>query len=164
MDTTHIHELYDYDRWANARVLSAAARLSDADFVKDLGASFPSVRDTLVHILGVEWVWLRRWRGTSPRALLFAGESPALPEMGSRWSEFEADQRAFLAEVTDAALAKPLSYHNLKGEQHEYPLGHLMVHVVNHSTYHRGQVITLLRQLKAEVASTDYVLFLGQKK
>ncbi len=164
MDANHIREFFDYNRWANARVLSAAAKLSDADFVKDLGSSFPSVRDTLAHILGAEWVWLQRWRGTSPGALLFAGESPSLAELRSRWAEVEVGQRAILGDLRADVLDQPVDYVNLKGEKHAYPLGHLMVHVVNHSTYHRGQVITLLRQLKAEAASTDYVLYLGQKK
>jgi uncharacterized damage-inducible protein DinB len=64
-----------------------------------------------------------------------------------------------VAEQTEASLAAPLSYRNLKGEPATFPLGQLMLHAVNHSTYHRGQITTLLRQLGAQPVSTDLVLY-----
>jgi DinB family protein len=57
--------LYEYDRWANNRVLQAASALSAEQFTRDLGGSFRSVRDTLVHIIGGEWIWCGSERGAS---------------------------------------------------------------------------------------------------
>ena len=60
-----IQLLYEYDRWANGRVLQAASALSPEQFTRDLGGSFVSVRDTLVHIIRSEWGWLTYWKSTS---------------------------------------------------------------------------------------------------
>ena len=61
--------LYDYNAWADRRVLQAAGALSQEQFVKPMGSSFSSVRDTLAHILGVEWLWLERFQGRSPASI-----------------------------------------------------------------------------------------------
>jgi uncharacterized damage-inducible protein DinB len=62
MNKDDIRLLYEYDRWANNRVLQAVAALSDERFTRDLGGSFRSVRDTLVHIIAGEWGWLEYWK------------------------------------------------------------------------------------------------------
>ena len=66
MTKDDIHLLYEYDRWANNRVLQAVSTLSLEEFTRDLGGSFRSVRDTLVHIIGCEWGWLTIWKEPSP--------------------------------------------------------------------------------------------------
>lgn len=159
MNADDIRLLYRYDRWANARVLGAAAPLTEEEFQRDLPGSFRSVRDTLTHILSAEWIWLMRWKGTSPRALLDPADFPSLPRLEARWTEVEAEQIGFLEDLTDSALDRQIAYVNTKGETWRYPLGQMMQHLVNHSSYHRGQVTTLLRQLKAKPAATDFLLF-----
>jgi len=154
--------LFAYNRWANARTLDAAARLTPDQFTRDLGNSFASVRDTLVHIYGAEWIWLERWKGASPTSALSAGDFPDVTIIASRWKELEGEQSAFLAGLSDADLAQPLEYANLKGERFTGPVGRLMQHLINHSTYHRGQITTMLRQLGATPASTDLVTFLRE--
>ena len=62
MTQQDIQILFAYDRWANNRTLLAASALSAEEFVRDLGGSYPSVRDTLVHIIGGEWIWLTYWK------------------------------------------------------------------------------------------------------
>ena len=79
MDLERIRALYDFNCWANGRVLEAAEKLSPEQLTKDLKNSFPSVRDTLVHIMAAEWIWLERWRRTSPKALLGTAEFPTVP-------------------------------------------------------------------------------------
>lgn len=154
--------LFAYNRWANARTLDAVARLTPDQFTRDLGNSFPSVRDTLVHIHGAEWIWLERWKGTSPSRALSPEDFPDVTVIASRWKNVEAEQSAFLADLADADLVKPLEYANLKGERFTAPLGRLMQHVINHSTYHRGQITTMLRQLGASPVGTDLVTFLRE--
>ncbi len=154
-----ILELYDYNRWANRRVLTAASRLSPEKFTRDLGSSFPSVRDTLVHILGAEWIWLSRWQGVSPPALPEPQKFPTPAVLATRWRAVEGEQAGFLESLTEAALHEMVAYHNTQGQPFAYPLWRMLRHVVNHSTYHRGQVITLLRQLRAGVVGTDLLLY-----
>jgi len=159
MNKDDIQLLYRYNRWANATILNAVAPLSKDDFSRKLGGSFPSVRETLVHIMGAEWIWLRRWKGVSPPALLSAAEFPNLNSIKHRWPEIEAEQMEFVAGITDALLQQPLKYVNLKGQVFEYPLGREMQHLVNHGSYHRGQVTNFLRQLGAQPVATDLLVY-----
>lgn len=154
-----ILDLYAYNRWANGRTLDAAAALADEDYIRDLGSSFPSIRDTLEHILAAEWIWLSRWRGMSPTRLRSDWNPVMHRALRGRWSAFEADQGEFLARLTEERLAGTITYRQLSGEEFADPLWRLMRHVVNHSTYHRGQVTTMLRQLGARAAPTDLVVY-----
>lgn len=150
-------DLYDYNYWARDRQLEACAALTDEQFVRPMGNSFPSVRDTLAHLVGAEWVWLERWHGRSPRALPPGSDFTTLGAIEKRWREVERDVRAYLATLTEQALLRPLEYVNLKGEPFTYPLWQTLVHVVNHQTYHRGQITTLLRQLGTVAVPIDYL-------
>lgn len=154
-----IRELYAYDRWANRRLLHAVAALSPEAFARDLGSSFPSVRDTVAHVLAAEWVWLRRWKGTSPTGTPEDWDLSTLEAIRTRWREVESEQEAFVSDLEDEDLRRVVSYRNTRGEPFESTLAQMLRHVVNHSTYHRGQVVTMLRQLGAEPPSTDLIQF-----
>lgn len=158
-----LRELYAYDRWANRRVLDAASRLSPEELARDLGSSFPSILATLAHVLGAEWIWLERWRGTSPPGFPESWDLSSLESVRARWAEVEADQRAFVEGLDEPALDRVVAYRDTRGIPYENPLGQLLRHVVNHSTYHRGQIVTLLRQLGAEAVATDYVVYLRER-
>lgn len=163
MNTNDIRSLYAYNKWANHRVVDACRPVDNSALTRDLGNSFSSIRDTLAHILGAEWVWLERWHRRSPKQfpdLVNLGDIPALEK---RWQEIETGQQKFLDQLADDQLAERIAYTNFKGERWEYSLGQMMQHLVNHSTYHRGQVITLLKQIGAKPVSTDLLLYLDKK-
>jgi len=167
MTNDYINLLYEYDRWANDRVLQAASALSVEQFTRDLGGSFRSVRDTLLHIIGGEWGWLTFWKEPSPEAafvknlrdrmdVLFHSDTfPDLAAVKAKWTEVEKEQIEFVNGLTDEALKKMLP---VRGTQ--LSVMHLMQHLANHSTYHRGQVALMLRQLGAKPLATDFHLFL----
>lgn len=159
MMVEEIKELYAYNRWANRRLLDAVSRLGSGEYTRELGSSFPSVRDTLVHILSAEWVWLSRWRGRSPAGIPDSWDVSTFDGLRAQWTEVERDQQAFVSDLTEGALGRSIAYRNTSGEPFEQPLGEMLRHVVNHSTYHRGQVVTMLRQLGAEATATDLILF-----
>jgi uncharacterized damage-inducible protein DinB len=162
--TAEIQDLYEFNRWANARMRSAVARVSDEEFSRDLKNSYPSLRDTLLHIMGAEWVWLARWLGTSPTAMPAEWQLYTRDQIEVEWGAIETAQRAFLDKLADADLDRMVTYRNFKGEQHTNALWQLLRHLVNHSTYHRGQITTMLRQLGHEAVSTDLVLYYRQEK
>lgn len=155
-----ISKLYDYNRWANARTLRACETLPAEELVRPLGSSFSSVRDTLTHLLGAEWIWLERWQGRSPSALPPPEDYPSVESLRRGWAPIEEAQRSFLAGLTEARLTSVVAYVNTKGETWRYPLREMLVHVVNHASYHRGQVATMLRQLGRTPLPTDYLLYL----
>ena len=159
MTRQDLYTLYDYNAWANARSLAAAEPLTPEQFLRDLGNSFPSVRDTLAHILAAEWIWLRRWLGESPSGLPPAAGFPSVRSLRDRSAAIERERRAFLEELDEARLTQPLTYRDIAGRSASLLLVHSLQHVVNHGTYHRGQVITLLRQLGAVPVSTDLSRF-----
>jgi len=127
-----------------------------------MGNSFSSVRDTLAHLVAVEWVWLERWLGRSPTKIdggEYSAETfPTLGTVRERWQKVEGNMRSYLSGLQDSALERPLSYTNFKGERWTYPLWQTLVHVVNHQTYHRGQITTLLRQLGASAPAIDFLV------
>ena len=162
MQLDAIRELYDYNHWANQRVLSAMTPLTDDMFTRNMGNSFVSLRDTLAHILGAEWIWLERWLGRSPKALLSASDFPTLQALQRRWAAVRLDQNQYIQTLVPDRLNDDVSYTNTRGERYSYALWRQMLHVLNHSSYHRGQVTTLLRQMGAEPAGTDLLVYYDQ--
>ncbi|MBX6377335.1 MAG: DinB family protein [Clostridia bacterium] len=109
--------------WANHRVLDAAAALSEDAFRRELVSSFPSVRDTLVHIMAAEALWLERWRGRSPSALWPPADFPDVAAVRGRWQVVEAEMEAFLEGVDDAVLVGEFTYATTSGRTYTQPSG-----------------------------------------
>jgi len=158
-----IRLLYDYTRWADGRMFEAAGKLTPEQWTKDLGSSLKSARDTVVHLVSAQWIWLSRWTGESPKAMFSAADYPTQGSIREKWEPLAGQLAGFVAEQTEESLAKPVQYKNLKGEPMSFLLGQLMLHAVNHSTYHRGQVTTLIRQLGAQPMSSDLVVYYAEK-
>lgn len=155
--------LYDFNSWANHRILDACASLTNEQFTRNLGNSFPSVRDTLCHICGAEWIWIERWHGHSPGALPNAADYPTLEALRDRWAGVERDLRDYVASLTPEDLQRILNFKTLAGVPYSQPLWQCLQHVANHGTYHRGQVITMLRQLEAKPVGTDIIAFYRER-
>jgi uncharacterized damage-inducible protein DinB len=157
-----LRELFDYNYWARDRQLEACAALTEEQFLRRMGNSFSSVRDTLAHLIFAEWIWLERWLGRSPtqadRQKVAAESFPTLASVRKRWSGLERNMRSYLGNLDERALSSSLTYTNWRGQVCTYPLGHTIFHLANHQTYHRGQVTTLLRQLGAEAPAIDYLV------
>ena len=149
MNVEDIRLLYEYNTWANHRTLEACAALTDEQFTRDLESSFPSVRDTLVHLCLVEWIWLERWHGRAPAAL----------EREQRQQNEKS--RPQLLNADD--LARVIHHKTMKGEPQSAPHWQMLQHVVNHQSYHRGQIAAMLRQLGAKPISTDLILFYRER-
>ena len=158
-----IRLLMDYTRWADARMFDAVSKLTPEQFTKDLGSSLKSVRDTTVHLASAQWIWLSRWNGIVPKGMWNPVDYPDVVSVSAAREELSRELGEFVAAQTEESLAKPLTYKNLKGDSFSYPLGQLMLHLVNHSTYHRGQVTTLIRQLGAQPVSTDLVVYYAER-
>jgi uncharacterized damage-inducible protein DinB len=162
-----LRELFEYNYWARDRQLHVCEALAEEQFLRPMGSSYPSLRDTLAHLLGAEWVWLERWRGRSPTAKdakQFAPEAfPSLAAIRDRWSGVESGGRDYLDGLAEEALSRPLTYQNLQGKTWTYPLWQTLIHVVNHQTYHRGQVATLLVQLGAQPVPIDYLVAVDRR-
>jgi uncharacterized damage-inducible protein DinB len=163
MTPEEMRVLYDYNAWANRRAMDAASALTNEQFVKPLGSSFSSVRDTLAHIFGAEWVWLERFQGRSPGSLPDATEYADLPSLRKPWIEHEERLLKFVSGLKQEDLDRIMEYKTLKFGVYSNPLWQSMQHVVNHGTYHRGQITTMLRQLGVQPILTDLMHFYRER-
>lgn len=163
MTPEEMRTLYDYNAWANHRSLQAAAGLTKDQFTKGLGSSFASVRDTLAHICGAEWIWLERFQGRSPAALPDVVECGDVESLRAKWADQEKRLLSFVGGLTQEDLNRVFEYKTLKFGVYKNPLWQSMQHVVNHGTYHRGQVTTMLRQLGAAAILTDLMHFYRER-
>ncbi|WGD32292.1 DinB family protein [Ancylobacter sp. WKF20] len=155
----------DYNRWANARLYAAAARLSPDEFRADRGAFFGSVCGTLNHLLATDRIWLRRITGT--------GEAPDRldAQLFESFADLAAARVADDARITDLAasltserLLAPITYANMTGAQFTQPLWTVLDHLFNHQTHHRGQVHTLLTILGGPEAGPTIDLIARQRE
>lgn len=154
---------YEYHYRANARILSAAESLGEAQFNAQVLPNHNSLRGTLVHTLSAEWIWLSRWHGTSPAAGLRADDFPTLDSIRERWHQEEQALRAFLAAQSDDDLQRLVSYTNLKGKAFARPLWQLMLHVVNHGTQHRSEAAAMLTELGHSPGDMDMTVLMQER-
>lgn len=159
MTTDDVRLLFEFNAWANHRVTGACAALTDEQFTRDLGSSYRSVRDTLVHIMGVEWLYFERWHGRSPSALPAAQPYATLASLEARWSEVERDLLTYVRGLSQSDLERVIRYRNIRGNPFAYPQQAMLQHVVNHGTYHRGQITTMLRLLGSRPRETDLLRY-----
>ena len=140
--------LLDYHYWGRDRILDAVDALTPEQYTKDLSCSFKSVHETVVHTYGAEWNWYLRWIGKSPTAMPDPAGFPTVASVREAWKAQEAKVRPLVRSMGDE-LDRVIRYKTLNGEPMESVFSHMLQHVVNHATYHRGQVTVMLRQLGA---------------
>lgn len=164
MTLKDIETLYDYDEWATKRVLDMLSPLSEEQFKKDLSSSHGGIHGTAAHIYAADWIWFERWKGNAPTSLFKAEDAPSVQALKERWDVHFKEIRQFISTLNDQKLQSPLAYKDIKGNPYNQPLYHQMQHKVNHSTYHRGQIITMLRQIGAKPQSTDLINYYRLKQ
>lgn len=147
MSPRDIQNLFDYDLWATNIQLEAISKLSREQYVKDMGSSYGGLRGTLVHIYAAQRIWFERWTGGSPAGLMTQQDFPEFTGLVQEWSALREQVQQFIRNLTGEKLTARLAYRDLKGNPASLPLAYQMQHVVNHSTYHRGQITTMLRQM-----------------
>ena len=152
-------DLLLYTLWADRQILGAVRQVGTEDLIRDAGVSFGSILGTLAHILGTQRVWLSRFSGISPGRVPSIEDFPTLPAWIAGWEETAAGLEAFLAGLSDEQLAAPVSWTNTRGASFTRPLWQPVMQLVNHTTYHRGQVVSLLRQMGYTAPSTDLIYY-----
>jgi len=160
MDLIEIQRLYDYNSWANERVLESLRPIGQEVFLANKKASHGSIRGIVAHIAGAEWIWLERWKGFSPPRLLSETEFETLEVARDRLLKIDHDLREFVGRLTQVEVDSSRDYRTTEGKAYTNVLSDMLLHVVNHSSYHRGQITTLLRQSGAVPQPTDFIFFL----
>ncbi|BAU28773.1 putative damage-inducible protein DinB [Aneurinibacillus soli] len=161
-------QLYDYHTWANKRILEHVKNLQQEIYNKEAQGVFPSVSEALTHIYLMDALWLSVMSGdsfsTSIELLQQLSETTrgkSVHEMETAFLTLSERYKAFFEHKQN--LDEAFSIEHPHFGRLETRLSELIQHVVNHGTYHRGQVTDMLRQLGHSGVSTDYVFYLYEK-
>jgi uncharacterized damage-inducible protein DinB len=154
-------QLLLYTLWADRLVLDAVRPVRPEDLNRDAGVSFGSLLGTLVHIIGAERRWVARFTGQALPQFPTPADFPDFPSLARAWEEAASELRFFLASLSEEQLAAEItwSWSEAPDQPLSRPLWQTVFHMVNHSTYHRGQAVSLLRQLGYEPPATDLIYF-----
>ena len=166
MNTQDILLIYDYNYWANRRILTACAQISPEEFAAPTSHSYGSLRGTLVHGLDAEYAWRLLCQTNSLAGFreLTTEMLPTLDALVQRWEEEETAMRAYLAGLTDEDLTGFVRYTTDEGKKRERILWHCLHHVVNHGTQHRSEAAVLLTDYGASPGDVDFTLFLNERR
>lgn len=159
MNVQDIRTLYDYNFWANQRIL-AAARGAQPDAFTGAVLGYARLRDTLVHTFGGEWIWRSRWQGYSPTAIVDPNDFSTLAALVARWNEEEQHMRAFLEALTDTQLHERFTYQAVNGDARDSLLWHTMLHVITHGMQHRSEVAMLLSERGCSPGDIDLITYI----
>ena len=160
MNQQDILILYKYNQWANAKILNAAAHVTQEQFLAPAAFPHGGLRGTLVHALFAEWIWRNRWEGSSPARRWKPEEFPTFDSLRTRWLEEEKHLMDFVGQVTDAQLNRSFDYLNTAGKPLTNILWYAMAHVVNHGTQHRTEAAAILTDLGYSPGDIDLIYFL----
>jgi uncharacterized damage-inducible protein DinB len=164
MNKQDILLLYQYNQWANAKILNAAANLTPEQFAAP--ASFPhgGLRGTLVHALFAEWIWRKRWEGNSPTQRFNPEDFPTVDSLRARWQEEENQLMDFVSSVSEERLNSSFDYKNTSGTPFTQVLWQVMAHVVNHGSQHRSEAAAILTDLGNSPGDLDLISFLIERQ
>lgn len=163
MTVQDLETLYDYNYWANKKILSVISRLTPEEFTRPVAGGYGSVRDTMVHLLSTEWGWLSRCGGHERGERLDADDYPTVESLITDWENVEQHTRDFLSHLDDKDLNRNVEYPGKEDKNRSMPLGELLHHSIIHGAHHRGQIALLLRELGYAPGSFDILFYYAEK-
>jgi len=159
MQLQDITLLYDYNYWANGRILAASAKLSPEQFVAPTTHSYGSLRGTLVHTFDSEYGWRMLMQHNTFTPDMDQAEFPTTDVVEQRWKEEELAMRAYLDSLRDEDLPRIVHYTLPDGEKRARVLWHCLYHVVNHGTQHRSEAAVMLTDYGQSPGDLDFTMF-----
>ena len=164
MNIQDIQTIYDYNYWANKKILDSSAKVNQEQF--EAAATFPygGLRGTLLHILDTEWGWRALFQNIDFATDLKETEFTTLATLETRWREEETAMRAYLTSLSDEDMESHLYYTTDTGVERDRILWHCLLHVVNHGTQHRSEAAALLTNYGQSPGDLDFTVFLNEYK
>jgi len=161
----HILQNYiSYNLWANKRIAEMLIE-NKASADRELKSSFPSIKKTLCHIWGAEELWQMRLKGQSLPHVPGFDFAGSIEEAIEKMLGVSASFNELLTAKDEAYLQTACTYKDTRGNTHTQPHWEMIMHCMNHSTYHRGQIITMLRETGAtKILSTDMIMYFRETK
>lgn len=159
MTLDEVRQLFAYNAWANRKIFDAAAALPAEQYGRDLQSSHGGIHGTLAHIVWAEQLWLHRWLERPNPAVPQGRDLPDLVAVRARWEEVEAERATFLHGMTEARLSETRTVKPSTGGAFDHSFAKMFTHTIDHSSYHRGQVVTMLRQVGSVPPNTGLMVF-----
>lgn len=163
MTVQDLKDLYNYNYWANKKLLHVISQLSAEEFTKKIAGGYGSVRNTMVHVLSTEWGWLSRCGGHKRGKSLNTENYPTAELLVKDWKKVEGYMRDFLSELDDDDLYRNVEYKGQNAQKRTMLLGELLHHSIIHGAHHRGQVAVLLRELGYPPGHFDILFYYAEK-
>ena len=163
MTKDYFKEAAEYNLWANTIICGWLEQINDEQWTKEIISSFNTIQETVLHIISAEKAWVQRFK-KQPFEWLQTTYKGSKEEHIKLWKENSAELKAFVDAFDENDLDKNLDFKRLNGDAYSMPYYQLFAHVVNHATYHRGQLVTMLRQAGFEGISSTDLLGVYRKK
>jgi uncharacterized damage-inducible protein DinB len=155
----------EFNAWANGKLIEALNPVNETLFNRENRGSFPSIAKTTLHIWGAQYIWYRRMHGESVKQAPMVAAPPTKEEILDGLLKSSHDFVTFVKAINPALLSSRYRYTNLQGEPCDDTFEETLFHVVNHGTYHRGQVILMLRDAGVTtLPGTDLIHYLRAQR
>ncbi len=149
-----------YEIWANKKLLDVILNTGTVQQEQEIKSSFPSIYKTCLHVWDASAIWWQRLQQKEEIVVPSLSFHPTMAEIAQELLEQNQLWLQWVQNATEEDLEKDLHYKSMKGDPFIQPVKHIVLHISNHATYHRGQLVTMLRQVGVEkVPQTDYILF-----
>lgn len=157
-----LSHLAHYNIWANKRIIDILLELDEELVDKEILSSFPSIRSTVYHTWSAEFIWLQRLELTEQPVWMASDFMGSFKEACEDWQKVSQVLASFVdRQYDDKALQHVLQYYDRQKKSNKNPVFKVLLHIFNHATYHRGQLVTMLRQLGVnKIPSTDFIGFI----
>lgn len=161
---SHLIKLCKFNVWANDRICTWIKK-ADLKVDEELKSSFPSIRKTLYHLWDAQFIWLSRLNGESPNTWPSHSFEGNLDEAIAGVHQNSLAFVSFIESLNVSEYQRPVEFKSIDGTSYFNSVEEIITHVVNHSTYHRGQLITMLRTVGfTAVESTDFIRYLRMRE
>jgi uncharacterized damage-inducible protein DinB len=146
MNKKYFEDLAGFNNWADKKAIDYLKQIDDEQWNLVNISSFSSIRQTAIHIASAEKIWGDFWTRAKKPVYLSAVFNGTREELISIWETASAGLKQFIENHSEENLAQPVAFIYPDGRTGTMPYWQTFAHIVNHSTYHRGQLVTLLRQ------------------
>lgn len=165
MSKKYFIELSEYHIWANDRVCDWLDKISEEQWNQPLVSSFSSIYETILHLAWAENIWVERLQKFSKIEINREAFNGSKGDLIKLWKEISLSFKKLIEDMPEDLFQKNLLFKNTKGIEYDQPYYQLLAHIINHTTYHRGQVVTMLRQVGfTDVNSTDMTNYFRNQK
>lgn len=156
MNKKYFTELAGYSHWADNIAIEWLSQINDEQWNQVIASSFSSIRQTAIHIASAEKIWIDFWKDAPNPVYLSAEFKGTKDDLIAIWKKVSAGLKDFIEEYPEENYRRQVTFKKPNGEDGQMEFSQTFPHMINHSTYHRGQLVTMLRQAGfTKLSSTD---------